>query len=159
MKSLSFDIQKIWPMWKLLKSGRVKLQGHKSKILVPIQRSCHKKHTNEIWKPYHLQMYHSKDMATIKSFCRQTNRRTCQKLYALIFRNGGIKICKHWDRVKNCVPYIITWEPQQLFNCTDKRTSILNWMRRGTLGNQATSSSAMPDLTFIQKYRIKRRHN
>jgi hypothetical protein len=30
----------------------VKLQG--SKNLVPIERSCHKEHAYEIWKPYHL---------------------------------------------------------------------------------------------------------
>jgi hypothetical protein len=46
-------IQKIWPMLEFLKSGsNFKVTG--SKILVPIERSCHKVHTYEILKPYHL---------------------------------------------------------------------------------------------------------
>jgi hypothetical protein len=34
-------------------------------VHVPIERSCHKKHIYEIWKPYHL---HSKDIANVKFF-------------------------------------------------------------------------------------------
>jgi hypothetical protein len=36
--------------WKMGQTSR-----SRSQILVPIERSCHKEHTYEIWKPYHLQ--------------------------------------------------------------------------------------------------------
>jgi hypothetical protein len=48
-KSLSFTIQKIWPKLKFLKSGsNFKVKVTRSKIMVPIERSCHKEHTYEI---------------------------------------------------------------------------------------------------------------
>jgi hypothetical protein len=64
MKSLSPAIQKIWPMLKVLKSGS-NFKVTRSKILVTIERSCHKEHTYEI--PI---TYHSKDMANVKVFAR-----------------------------------------------------------------------------------------
>jgi hypothetical protein len=71
MKALSLAIQKIWPMLKFLKSGsNFKVKVTKSKILVQIERSCHKEHTYEI--PI---TCHSKDMANVKVFeDRQTDR-------------------------------------------------------------------------------------
>jgi hypothetical protein len=59
---------------KFLKSGsNFKVKVRRSKIVITIERSCHKKHT-----------YHSKDMANVKSFCRQADKQiqTGQKLYA-----------------------------------------------------------------------------
>jgi hypothetical protein len=47
--------------------------------MVPIERSCHKEHTYEIQKPYHLPF---KRYGQCLSFAdRQTNRRTGKKLY------------------------------------------------------------------------------
>jgi hypothetical protein len=64
MKALSLTIQNIWPMLKFLKSGsNIKVKVIRSKMLVPIERSCHKEHTYEI--PI---TYHSKDMARVKVF-------------------------------------------------------------------------------------------
>jgi hypothetical protein len=40
---------KVFQKWVKLQG-----QGHMVKYLVPIERSCHKEHTYEIWKPYHL---------------------------------------------------------------------------------------------------------
>jgi hypothetical protein len=58
IKALSLTmltIQNIWPMLKFLKSGsNLKVKVTWSKILVPLESSCHKEHTYEIWKPYHL---------------------------------------------------------------------------------------------------------
>jgi hypothetical protein len=66
MKAQSLAIQKIWPMFKFLKSeSNFKVKVTWSKILVPIERSCRKEDTYEIWKPYYL---HSKDMANVKVF-------------------------------------------------------------------------------------------
>jgi hypothetical protein len=49
MKALSLAIQKIWPILNFLKSGsNFKVKVTRSKILVPIERSCHEKHTYEI---------------------------------------------------------------------------------------------------------------
>jgi hypothetical protein len=54
-KALSLTIQKIWTKWKFLKSGsNFKVKVTRSKITVPLERSCHKEHTYEISKPYHL---------------------------------------------------------------------------------------------------------
>jgi hypothetical protein len=54
-KALSLTIQKIWPKWKFLKSGsNFKVKVTRSKIMVPLESSCHKEHTYEIWNPYHL---------------------------------------------------------------------------------------------------------
>jgi hypothetical protein len=65
MKALSLNIQNIWPMLKFLKSGsNSKVNVTRSKILVPIERSCDnmdKEHTYEI-------TCHSKDMANVKVF-------------------------------------------------------------------------------------------
>jgi hypothetical protein len=48
MKSISLAIQNIWPILKFLKSGsNFKVKVTRSKILVPIERSCHKEHTYE----------------------------------------------------------------------------------------------------------------
>jgi hypothetical protein len=71
MKAVSLAIQKILPMLKFLKSGsNFKVKVTRSKLLVPIERPCHKKHTYEI--PI---TYHSKDMANVKVFAdRQTDR-------------------------------------------------------------------------------------
>ena len=64
MKALSLTIQKIWSMLKFLKSGsNFKVKVTRSKILVPIERSCHKEDTYEI--PINK---HSKDMANVKVF-------------------------------------------------------------------------------------------
>jgi hypothetical protein len=62
MKALSLAIQKIWPMLKFLKSGP-NFKVTRSKILVPIERSCHKEHTYEITITCH-----SKDKANVKVF-------------------------------------------------------------------------------------------
>jgi hypothetical protein len=49
MKSLSLTIQNVWPMIKFLKRGsNFKVKVTRSKILVPRESSCHKKHTYEI---------------------------------------------------------------------------------------------------------------
>jgi hypothetical protein len=67
MKALSLTIQIIWPKLKFLKSGsNFKVKVRRSKILVPIKRSCHKEHTYEIWQPYIT--CHSKDMTNVKVF-------------------------------------------------------------------------------------------
>jgi hypothetical protein len=70
--------QKIWPMLKFLKSGsNFKVKVTRSKTLVPSGRSCHKEHTYEIWKPYHLPF--KRYMVNVKVFA---DRQTGQKLYA-----------------------------------------------------------------------------
>jgi hypothetical protein len=49
MQALSLTIQKIWPKLKFLKSeSNFKVKVTRSKILVLIERSCHKEHTYEI---------------------------------------------------------------------------------------------------------------
>ena len=46
MKNLSLTIQKLWPMFKFLKSrSNFKVKVSRSKILVPVERACHKEHT------------------------------------------------------------------------------------------------------------------
>jgi hypothetical protein len=89
-KAISLTIQKMWPNlkillidWlytvlrpaqeffiymetflKILKSGlNIKVNVTRSKIMVPLECSCHKEHTYEI--PI---TYHSKDMANVKVF-------------------------------------------------------------------------------------------
>jgi hypothetical protein len=64
MKALSLTIQKIWPKLKFLKSGsNFNVKVARSKLLVPLERSCHKEDTYKI--PI---TYHSKDMANVKVF-------------------------------------------------------------------------------------------
>jgi hypothetical protein len=46
-KTLSLTIQKIWPKLKFLKSGS-NFKVTRSKIMVPLESYCHKKHTYEI---------------------------------------------------------------------------------------------------------------
>jgi hypothetical protein len=64
-------------MLKFLKSGsNLKVKVTRSKIITPIERSCHKEHTNEI--PV---TCHSKVMANVKVLAdrqidRQTDRQT-----------------------------------------------------------------------------------
>jgi hypothetical protein len=54
-KALSLTIQKIWPKLNFLKSGlNFKVKVTRSNIMVPLEWSCHKEHTYETWKPYHL---------------------------------------------------------------------------------------------------------
>jgi hypothetical protein len=49
VKSLSLTIQKIWPMLKFLESGsNFKVKVTRSKVMIRIERSCHKKQTYEI---------------------------------------------------------------------------------------------------------------
>jgi hypothetical protein len=45
----SKDMANVKSFWKVGQTSR-----SSSKIMVPIERSCHKKHTYEILKPYHL---------------------------------------------------------------------------------------------------------
>jgi hypothetical protein len=87
MKAVSPTIQKIWSMFKFLKSGsNIKVKVTMSKIMVPIERSCHKEHTYEI--PI---TYHSEDMANVKVFAdRQTNGQA-KNYMPPIFRHGDIK--------------------------------------------------------------------
>jgi hypothetical protein len=73
------------------KRAKLQGQGHKVKNLLPIERSCHRKHTYEI--PI---TYYSKYMANVKVFAdRQTNRRRGQKLYALDLSIRGHKKTRH----------------------------------------------------------------
>jgi hypothetical protein len=66
MKSLSLTIQKIWPMLKFLKSGsNFKVKVTRSKVMIPIKRSCHKEHTYELESCI---TYHSKDMTNVKVY-------------------------------------------------------------------------------------------
>jgi hypothetical protein len=92
MKSLSLAIQKIWPMLKFLKSGsNFKVKVTRSNILVPIERSCHKEHTYEIWKPYHLpfKRYGQCQSFADRQTSRQTDRQTDGQAYMPYW---GIKI-------------------------------------------------------------------
>ena len=53
MKALPLLVRKLWPRLKFFKSrSNVKVKVTRSKILVPIERSCHKECTYVIWKPY-----------------------------------------------------------------------------------------------------------
>ena len=53
MKALPLLVRKLWPWLKFFKSrSNVKVKVTRSKILVPMERSCHKECTYEIWKPY-----------------------------------------------------------------------------------------------------------
>jgi hypothetical protein len=62
MKAILLTIQKIWPILKFLKSrSNIKVKVSRSKIMVPIERSCHKEHIYEI-------SYHSKDMVNVNNF-------------------------------------------------------------------------------------------
>jgi hypothetical protein len=64
MKALSLTIQKIWAVIKFYKCrSNFKVKVRRSKIMVPIERSCHKEHIYEI--PI---TFHSKDMANVKVF-------------------------------------------------------------------------------------------
>jgi hypothetical protein len=48
-KALTLTSQKIWPKLKFWKSGsNFKVKAIRSKIMVTIERSCHKEHTYEI---------------------------------------------------------------------------------------------------------------
>jgi hypothetical protein len=73
----------------VLKS-RSKVKVRRSKILVPLESSCHKEYTYEI-----LITYHSKDMANVKVFAdRQTNRQMdrpktiCPRSFNTSFNTG-----------------------------------------------------------------------
>jgi hypothetical protein len=64
MKAISLTIQKIEPMLNFLKSGsNFNVKVTRSKVIIPIQRSCHKEHAYEI--PI---TYHSKDMTNVEIF-------------------------------------------------------------------------------------------
>ena len=53
MKDLPLLVKKLWPRLKFCKSrSNVKVKVTRSKILVPMERSCHKEYTCEIWKLY-----------------------------------------------------------------------------------------------------------
>ena len=89
MKALSLPIQKLCPMLKFLKSrSKVKVKVTRSKILVSMERYCHKEYTCEIWKLYHLPI---KSYAQCKVF--RTNRQTDRPktICPRIFDSGSIK--------------------------------------------------------------------
>jgi hypothetical protein len=119
-KNLSLTIQKIWPMIKFYKCGsNFKVKVRRSKIMVPIERNCHKENIYEIWKPLSLTIqkiqsmlkvfekwfklihitYHSKDMVNVKSFWKlgQTSKwrsqgKKCWYQYkCLVIRNKYMK--------------------------------------------------------------------
>ena len=53
MKAPSLLNRKLWPRLKFIKSrSTFKVKVTRSKIMVPCERSCHKKNTCAIWKPY-----------------------------------------------------------------------------------------------------------
>ena len=53
IKAPSLRIKKLWPMLKFFKSrSKVTVKVTCSKFMIPSERSCHKEHSCQIWKPY-----------------------------------------------------------------------------------------------------------
>jgi hypothetical protein len=102
-KALSLTIQNIRPKLKFLKSGS-NLKVTKSKIMVPLESSCHKEHTYEIWKHNHLpfkiygqfksfwkmdQTSRSKNLVPIERSCHKEHTYKLRKPYHLLFKRYG----------------------------------------------------------------------
>ena len=52
MKALSFMVRKLWAILKFFKSrSKLRVKVTYTKLMIPLEKSCHNEHTYQIWKP------------------------------------------------------------------------------------------------------------